>query len=53
MNKAAPNHLTSLRLPKEWHLWVTNLAASWNATPSYVYRCAIRDFIRAKAESKK
>ena len=39
-------HMTSLRLPKEWNEWMKQFADKWNATPAYIYRSAIRDFIR-------
>ncbi len=42
------NHMTSLRLPKEWDEWVKRFARHWNATPAFVYRKAIFEFIRQK-----
>lgn len=40
------DHMTSLRLPKDWDEWVKKFAEKWSATPAYVYRAAIRDFIK-------
>lgn len=40
------DHMTSLRIPKEWDEWVKQFADKWAATPAYVYRSAIRDFIK-------
>lgn len=42
-------HLTSLRLRKELHDWVKAFAARWDTTPAYVYRAAVKDFIKAKS----
>lgn len=36
---------TSLRLPREWHQFMEEFAAKWNAPTSYVYRQAIIEFI--------
>jgi len=42
------NHTMSLRLPKEWDDFISNFASRWNVSKSYVYRSAIRDFIKTK-----
>jgi hypothetical protein len=48
MKEIHQNHMTSLRLPKEWDEWVKRFARHWNATPAFVYRKAIFEFIRQK-----
>lgn len=40
------DHMTSLRLPQQWDLWVKQFAERWTTTPAYVYRRAIIEFIR-------
>jgi predicted DNA-binding protein len=40
------DHMTSLRLPAKWDEFIKQFADKWAATPAYVYRSAIRDFIR-------
>ena len=42
------NHMTSLRLPTEIHQWIKEFAMKWNTTTAYVYRSAVRDFIKSK-----
>lgn len=44
-------HLTSLRLRQEWHEWVKTFAAQWDTTPAYVYRAAIKEFIKARSST--
>jgi predicted DNA-binding protein len=48
MKEIHQNHMTSLRLPKEYDDWVKRFARHWNATPAFIYRTAIREFIRQK-----
>jgi hypothetical protein len=45
MKKKNHNHMTSLRLPNEWHAWIAQFAADWHATPAFIYRAAVREFI--------
>jgi predicted transcriptional regulator len=40
------DHMTSLRLPKDWDDFIKKFADKWAATPAYIYRAAIRDFIK-------
>ncbi len=39
------NHMTSLRLPEDWHQWIEKFANKWHVPPAYIYRSAIRLFI--------
>jgi predicted DNA-binding protein len=48
MRKKTNSHMTSLRLPVEWHKWIELFADNWNTTPSYIYRTAIREFMAQK-----
>jgi len=48
MTKKINNHSTTFRLPKTWHQWIEQFAEKWDTTPSYVYRAAIKAFIRNK-----
>lgn len=50
MKKKINTHMTSLRLPREWHEWIAQFADHWNATPAYIYRSAIREFIKRQSE---
>ncbi len=45
------NHLTSLRLPNEYHDWIAKFANNWNVPPAYVYRQCIREFISRQSRS--
>jgi len=45
------DHMTSLRLPRRWDQWIKQFAAQWAATPAYIYRAAIRDFIKKQGGS--
>jgi len=51
--KQTQNHMTSLRLPKEWHIWVAQFADRWDVSPAYIYRSAIREFIEKQKIRKK
>ena len=48
MRKQTNSHITSLRLPVDWHRWIEQFADNWNTTPSYIYRQAIVEFMRHK-----
>jgi len=52
MRKRIHSHITSLRLPIEWHVFIARFAERWDTTPAYVYRQAIREFIRQKQPSQ-
>lgn len=47
------DHITSLRFPKEWHLWVAQFADRWNVPPAYIYRSAIREFIQKQSQGQR
>lgn len=44
------NHMTSIRMPEDWHQWIARFADRWQVPPSYIYRAAIRDFIRRQSQ---
>ena len=45
------DHMTSLRLPKDWDDFIKKFADKWSATPAFVYRAAIKDFIKRQGGS--
>lgn len=45
------NHMTSLRLPDDWHQWIERFADNWQVPPAYIYRSAIRQFIERNGQS--
>ncbi len=48
MKNKVHNHMTSLRLPIEWHAWIAQFAESWHTTPAYIYRSAVIEFIKQR-----
>ena len=46
MRAQSKNHMTSLRLPYQWHLLIEQFAEKWDTTPSYIYRRAIKEYMR-------
>lgn len=44
------DHMTSLRLPQDWHQWISDFADQWHVTNAYIYRSAIREFIQRKQQ---
>lgn len=47
------NHTKSLRLPKSWDDFITKFANQWGSSASYVYRSAIREFIRKNQQGER
>lgn len=48
-NDERNDHMTSLRLPQEWHDWILRFAEKFNVKPAYVYRSCVRDFMHEKS----
>lgn len=48
--KPLNDHFTSLRLPKSWDIWVKDFALQWDVSAAYVYRAAVKEFIRSKSD---
>jgi predicted DNA-binding protein len=44
------NHMTSLRLPDNWHQWIERFAENYHVPPAYIYRSAIRQFIERNGQ---
>lgn len=40
------DYMTSIRMPRAWSAFINEFAAQWSVPPAYVYRSAIRDFVR-------
>lgn len=47
------NHITSLRLPLETHKSVERMAVAWDTTPSFIYRIAVKQFVKSKTPTSR
>lgn len=46
------DYLTSIRVPNQVNDWISKFADRWGVSKSFVYRSAIREFIKAKGNQQ-